>query len=380
MDIYSIYKRVKQFEEIIIFGFYEFGIDVKDSIKSLEKERRIIFCDNNPMKWNNEDVISVEEAVRKYTNAMFIVVSIYRSKEMSDQLLSMGVEKENIIEYVPAKSRLKVELKNIQNKMNKVEPRKRIQFEVNLAEHCDLNCKCCDHFSPLAKERYTNFTSFEKDINRLSYLYKGESDRIILLGGEPLLNTEITKFMVCVRKAFPNSKILIITNGLMIPKMNDKFFDSCIDNNIEVWITKYPINDVYKEIEQICESKKISWKYFNNAQVQKESAHNPLDLEGKQNCEENFMNCSVANECITLKDGKLYPCPTVAHIEHFNQYFGCSLHVEEMDGVDIYKANSGEEILEYLSKPIPFCRYCDVSSRTYHHRWGTSKRKIEEWT
>ena len=382
------------FDEIIIFGFYEVGIDIRDSIRNFVGERIIIFCDNNPMKWNNNDVISVEDAVRKYKNAMFIVASILHTKEMVAQLNSLGIAKENIIEYVPEKNRLRTEYKiiqnkfkiiqnefiTIQNKLNKMEPRKRLQFEVNLSDHCNLNCKCCNHFSPLAKEKYAVFQTFEKDIDRLSYLFKGESDRIILLGGEPLLNAEITKFMICVRRAFTNSKVIIITNGLLIPKMDDNFFESCINNNIEIWITKYPIKKVYEKVKQICERKGIVWKYFNNAQVQKESTHFPLDLEGKQNCEVSFANCGEGNECITLKEGKLYPCPTVAHIEHFNQYFGYNLSVEDIDGVDIYKAKSGEEILRHLSNPIPFCRFCDVSRRTNNHKWDVSKRELIEWT
>ena len=380
MDLYSIYNKMKQFNEIIIFGFYEMGIDIKNTIRNFSGERSIIFCDNNPVKWNNNDVISVEDAVSKHKNAMFIVASIYHAEEKVAQLISLGLTKENIVEYAPEKTRLKKELKIIQRKVNKMEPRKRLQFEVNLADHCDLNCTRCNHFSPIAKEKYADFQTFEKDIARLSYLFKGESDRIILLGGEPLLNAEITKFMTCVRRAFTDSKVLTITNGLLIPKMDDAFFECCISNNIEIWITKYPIKNVYERIEQICESKGIVWKYFNNAQVQKESAHFPLDLEGKQNCEVSFANCGEGNECITLKEGKLYPCPTVAHVEHFNQYFGYNLPVEDIDGVDIYKAKSGEEILEHLSNPIPFCRFCDVSRRTYHHKWGISKKELTEWT
>lgn len=379
MDIYNVYEKMKFFNEIIIFGFYEVGIDVRDSIRNFSDEKIIIFCDNNSVKWNNNDVISVEDAVRKHKNAMFVVASIFHSEEKVAQLNSLGVAKENIVEYVPEKSRLKTELKKLQQKTSRMKPKKRLNFEVNLADHCNLNCKCCNHFSPLAKEKYADFQTFEKDIHRLSYLFNGESGRIILLGGEPLLNVEITKFMTCVRNAFINSEVNIITNGLLLPKMDEGFFECCIDNNIEIWITKYPINDVYEKIEQICESKGIVWKYFNNAQVQKESVHFTLDLDGKQNCEVSFANCGEGNNCIALKEGKLYSCPIPAHIEHFNRYFGYNLSVEDIDGIDIYKAKTGEEILKHLSNPMLFCRFCDVSGRTYNHKWGISKRELTEW-
>ena len=55
--------------------------------------------------------------------------------------------------------------RTIPKKMN---PRKREEFllEVNLADHCNLNCQCCDHFSPLAKECFLYSPVFISTINK----------------------------------------------------------------------------------------------------------------------------------------------------------------------------------------------------------------------
>ena len=37
-----------------------------------------------------------------------------------------------------------------------------------------------------------------------------------------------------------------------------------------------------------------------------------------------------------------------------------------------------EEILEFLAKPIPFCRYCKVRERK-QQLWEVSKKDIKEW-
>ena len=58
----------------------------------------------------------------------------------------------------------------------KMRPRRIENFylEVNLADHCNLSCQCCDHFSPLATETFYDFEQYKKDIQRLAKLSGGE--------------------------------------------------------------------------------------------------------------------------------------------------------------------------------------------------------------
>jgi hypothetical protein len=107
----------------------------------------------------------------------------------------------------------------------------------------------------------------------------------------------------------------------------------------------------------------------------------PLDLAGSQNTEANFAGCGTADtgSCVTLRDGKIYICSTVAHIQFFNKFFGKELRVTEDDYIDIYKANSKDEILAFLHKPFPFCRYCKLSESSGGLDWRVSKREITEW-
>lgn len=56
-------------------------------------------------------------------------------------------------------------------------------FNVNIVDHCNLNCKYCDHFAPLAEEKYADIQNLEKDFKRIASLVSLES--IGLMGGEP---------------------------------------------------------------------------------------------------------------------------------------------------------------------------------------------------
>ena len=45
--------------------------------------------------------------------------------------------------------------------------------------------------------------------------------------------------------------------------------------------------------------------------------------------------------------------------------------------IDIYKAESIDEILKFIVNPIPFCKYCNLDSTPIE--WGLSKKEISEW-
>ena len=89
----------------------------------------------------------------------------------------------------------------------------------------------------------------------------------------------------------------------------------------------------------------------------------------------------MANHCIFLKQGRVYTCATAANIEHFNKFFNKNLKIMNKDSINIYKAKSMKDILNFLAKPIPFCKYCNVKERKFGGRkWKQGKREISEWT
>jgi hypothetical protein len=104
-----------------------------------------------------------------------------------------------------------------------------------------------------------------------------------------------------------------------------------------------------------------------------------FDLSGKQNVKQNFKLCYMSNECIQLYNGKLYTCATVSYVDFFNEKFKQNLKVSSDDYIDIYKAKNKDEILNFLSKPIPFCRYCDIKKTKHGIKWEITKKEIGEW-
>lgn len=262
---------------------------------------------------------------------------------------------------------------------SKTIPRVMLDYEVQLVEHCNLNCKGCSHFSPLCSEELLDINEYKKDCERLSYLFNKKANFIKLMGGEPLLHPNIELFLEITRENFPDSTIDLDTNGILALSMKKDFWKAMKKNKINLTITKYPINIDYDKIKKKCEEEKVNFRFFDEKGF-RDFAHLPLDLEGRCPIESNFIKCYLANSCHTLKHGKMYTCSTIGHVNHFNEYYGCNLSVTDEDSIDIYKVKNKEEILSFLAKPVPFCRYCNVDKRTWNHKWEKSKKDIKEWT
>ncbi|MDE7175183.1 MAG: 4Fe-4S cluster-binding domain-containing protein [Helicobacter sp.] len=266
------------------------------------------------------------------------------------------------------------------NKLIKLTPQAYLKLvEIHLAEHCNLNCFSCSHFSQLSKEEFPSLEQFTKDIRQLSLITNGLIERFHLMGGEPLLNPNCKDFFAITRKYFLNSAIWLVTNGILLEKQSKEFWESCKENNIEIRPTKYPIKIDWNLIESKCKTYGIPLRFFNDARIEKISLKFVLEPKGNCNPLESFTKCGMANNCVQLKNGKLYPCNIAANIEIFNSAFNQSLPLSPLDSIDIYKAKDYNEILQFLAKPIPFCRFCNLAKWKNIGEWKTSKKDISEY-
>ena len=261
-----------------------------------------------------------------------------------------------------------------------MEENKLLRFQIHVVEHCNLHCKGCYHFSPLAKEVYLDIEEYKKDIIQLSTLFGNKMDRIMLLGGEPLLHPEIEKFFEVTRNSFTEGEIRILTNGILLLKQPKSFYEALIKYKVDLWVTKYPIQFDYNKAEEVAKLNGVKLHYFNQEPV-KTLGWQPLDFDGNFDYKENFDNCYRAWLCAALKHGKLFSCFVPAEVGTLCDYFGIQNPVCEDDYVDIYKVKTAEEVLKKMKKPMNFCRYCDRTKaiKDGAFEWQKSKYNIDEW-
>jgi len=254
-------------------------------------------------------------------------------------------------------------------------------LHIHLTDHCNLNCRGCDNFSPLSPEVFADIDVVNSDCARISELSGGKVSEVQLLGGEPLLHPQVSEFMDIARKHFPTSPISIVSNGLLLSKQQASFWESCKKNDIQIVVTKYPVNVDYNSIEQYALEQGVNFRFYGSTgTVPKTMQCAPLDISGKQNPRDSFLRCNSANRCIAMDNGKIYTCSLIPYVKYFNARFNQELIVTDKDYIDIYKAGSIDEILSFISRPMPFCRYCNRKGIIWDIGFGSSKKDITEWT
>jgi MoaA/NifB/PqqE/SkfB family radical SAM enzyme len=246
-------------------------------------------------------------------------------------------------------------------------------LETHLVDHCNLNCKGCSHFAPLVRgEVFYDLNHFEEDLLALRRLFRDVYE-IRLMGGEPLLHPEVSKFIKVTRQIFPNTRIAIFTNGLLLDRMPRDFWETCSTNQVQVKLTNYPVPLDLEKIKQLGKTHQVNLKIpplissFNQF----------ININGDSNPEDSFKSCRARYMCPFLRDGKLYTCAFAPHVHLFNQYFDQDIPVTEKDYIDITGDISSEDVFEFLKQPTPLCRFCEVNRPPF--RWDRTHREIGEW-
>lgn len=240
-------------------------------------------------------------------------------------------------------------------------------IEISIVEHCNLNCARCSNFSPLAEEHFADLTIFENSIKKLSKISNKRVDEVRLIGGEPLLNPNLIKYFEILKQYLPRTHLSIFTNGILLPKQTNLFFEYLKDNKIEVFISDYYGGQLKQDIIALGNKFNIlSQIVFITSQKNNKMFNNlSIDIRGSEDSVNNYESCSLGRTCLHMKDNIIYICPILAHIEHFNKYFNESLTLTSQDFIDINNLSSLKELINFLNerKDNAFCKNCNLKSR-----------------
>ena len=231
-------------------------------------------------------------------------------------------------------------------------------LEANIVDYCNLNCKGCSHFSNLYKKGdMIAFETYCKDLWQISQ--KINIMQFNMLGGEVLLNEKLNEYIDYTRKTLPYTEIWLVTNGLLLPKQEEKFFNSCIKNKVGIDITEYePTARIKNQVIDILHKYKIPFRIRENI---KDFGKN-IDLSGSANKVEAVKKCRE-NKCHFFRSGKLYKCPFEALGNKFFRYYDLNIRLD--GGTDIYDEGLDWKsiVFQLENEPVDACRFCGKQKR-----------------
>lgn len=379
-------------ERVVIYGACERGKLIKEIIekKVLNEIEIVYFIDIDKQKINKKfygiEIISLEELSGK-VHEQLIDKIIIATNEIYHQEVAKKLRRakfKNILVLNNESFKL-CECENEQYEIEQLfEPIKPIleYLEFHVIDDCNLNCKGCGHFANLApKNSFSDINKFERDIERLRELFCNIST-IRILGGEPLLNKELDKFIIITRNAFPHSDLHLVTNGVLIPQMSDGLISVIKENNVIIDISWYePTIKMKEKIVEMFHKNEINYDLSNMIVVDKFCKQ--LTLSNGNNKHDSAKEC-VSRSCHFLENGFISKCGLPFLIKYLANNFKLKEFDEEIikkSIIDIYdKKIKGFDIIDFLDDPIDFCKYCSKSREFYG--WETkngSEVKLEDW-
>ena len=227
-------------------------------------------------------------------------------------------------------------------------------LEYHVTGHCNMNFKSCFHFSNLVKKaEFGDLAQYIRDLRRLSELFSNIK-HIHLMGGEPLLNSELPIFITKTKRIFPNTRVHILTNGMLIPKMTQDLIDTILINDVFIRVSIYkPMINIIADVSNFLMHHNIkhwiSSPYLHFAKY--------ININGNSNPKKVVTYCP-ASRCTFLSNGKITRCALPFNIYYFNKHFNQNIDMNK-DQIDIYDETiDGFKIKKRLLQPMHACRYC----------------------
>lgn len=259
-----------------------------------------------------------------------------------------------------------------------------INLSIHAADHCNLNCLGCTPFSPIADKKFCDLELLDKALGKLKRFEKHLGE-IKVVGGEPLLNPDLSSMLKIIRRHLPSKKIFLWTNGIYFlqpDKLPQGLWECCRENDVEIRLTRYPISLDYDAVEEVCRAHGVKCTlYADKTKNGKGWTLSHLHEDGGGVLAYKIkilkmMRCPSFN-CMQLVGDKIFPCTQSAYSDKLNKKFKTNFIVSRKDYIDVNDIKSVWDLRKLMLIAVPFCRYCGKGY--FPVEWGISRQEKREW-
>jgi len=231
-------------------------------------------------------------------------------------------------------------------------------LDLGITSKCTSRCSSCRSYSSIGK---TDFVWALDDIaNKLSALKAsvGASIRSFTIsGGEPLTHPDIVGIVEFISRTYKESRVSIITNGLLLPKQGEAFFSVCREKNIPIIVSGYPWNKSLP-IKELQKEFGVHIR-FRTFEAASSWMHLPLIEPPPEKLRPTTAYvCHV--ECPHMNHRGIFTCVTKANFFLLKSAYPGVSHIPDPQGLGIEDVHTIEDILGFLSTPDPWCNRCSA--------------------
>lgn len=205
-------------------------------------------------------------------------------------------------------------------------------------QSCNLACHGCTNYADLKHSGYVTWAQGKEQIS--NWISRIDIPDFGIIGGEPLINPDIEKWIIGLRELLPNAQIRLTTNGLLLTKKFHvvKLLEE-IGNSV-LKITVHVQNDILKNtIQTIYDS--YNWQPVEEYGIKRHTTGNSFRyqinrpdtfIKTYQGTYSNMMphnsnpvqafDICVQKQCPLLYNGKIYKCSTAGLLKDTLQKVG----------------------------------------------------------
>lgn len=252
-------------------------------------------------------------------------------------------------------------------------------LETMATQACNLSCSGCTNYSDLPHKNYVAWQVAKQWIE--PWLERIHIDDFGIIGGEPLLNPEITDWLHGCRELMPTSQLRLTTNGLLIKSVTDllQIFDTIgnIVFKITVHVNSLQLEEIIKEIlaarpwQSVTEHNINRWRLDNGVRLQINRPQKfVMTYQGsyknmmphRSDPKKAFDLC-IQKTCPLLWNKKIYKCSTAGLLQdvlnrvnpvtksHWTEFIDQGMSVDS----DIKVIN---QFIDNFGKPNSICAQC----------------------
>ena len=257
-------------------------------------------------------------------------------------------------------------------------------IDVHVVDHCNLGCKGCVHFSPVAEPRFLDLAAYEADLRELARIpgLGSHLSGFSLMGGEPLLHPRLPEVIRLTRSCLPDAPIVLDSNGLLLKRMKEDFWDALVGCGVRLAISPYPLKVDYPALVELARSHGADASFVadvTRSDWGKEAFFQlALDSRGAQDPVYAFNRCPFGGVFMQLHGGRLWPCQVAGRSQALNRRFGTSFQPMQEDSLLLSEIRTVDDIEAFRRQAHPMCRYCDNDGLAVS-AWARSARTPDEW-